>query len=241
MFKYVKTLKNNHAFTLAEVLITLGIIGVVAAITIPGLMTKLKNHQIEAVLKEDYSILNQMMISAYDNGALGVDASKINKIAGITEWFEENFLPYIKVSSVCYDETGCWTQKKYLSGSSTDSSQGCGQNTISFILNNGSAVCIDDHAQSIFLSRFGIETDSATGYCLRIDVNGDKNPNVVGKDVYMACFKEEVGMLVPAGADMTMEQIKTNCSVKSTSSTSGAWCFSLVKNRGWKVVDVDKN
>ena len=49
------------AFTLAEVLITLGIIGVVAAITIPSLITKLENIKNSTILKEDYSILQQVM------------------------------------------------------------------------------------------------------------------------------------------------------------------------------------
>ena len=38
-------IKVKYGFTLAEVLITLGIIGVVAAITIPGLMSKYYEHQ----------------------------------------------------------------------------------------------------------------------------------------------------------------------------------------------------
>lgn len=38
-------LKNTKAFTLAEVLITLGIIGVVAALTIPGLITNFQKRE----------------------------------------------------------------------------------------------------------------------------------------------------------------------------------------------------
>ena len=49
---YMKKLKNvrKHAFTLAEVLVTLGIIGVVAALTMPTLMA---NHQ-KAVQKAQF-------------------------------------------------------------------------------------------------------------------------------------------------------------------------------------------
>ena len=56
----------KKAFTLSEVLITLGIIGVVAAITIPSLITKYQKKVIETTLKEDYSIMaqvNRMMIA----------------------------------------------------------------------------------------------------------------------------------------------------------------------------------
>ena len=46
--------KIKFAFTLAEVLITLGIIGVVAAMTIPTLMQKYYEKQTVAKLKETY-------------------------------------------------------------------------------------------------------------------------------------------------------------------------------------------
>lgn len=45
----------RKGFTLAEVLITLGIIGVVAAITIPGLITAYKKHVIASSLKRAVS------------------------------------------------------------------------------------------------------------------------------------------------------------------------------------------
>ena len=47
---------NNKAFTLAEILITLGIIGVVAAITIPMLVTKYHRIIVENRLKDSYAI-----------------------------------------------------------------------------------------------------------------------------------------------------------------------------------------
>lgn len=50
--------KYKKAFTLAEVLITLGIIGVVAAITIPGLITKYQKLATVVKLKKVYSQLN---------------------------------------------------------------------------------------------------------------------------------------------------------------------------------------
>lgn len=47
----MKQLKSN-AFTLAEVLITLGIIGVVAALTIPALLTNLNHIKLQSQFKE---------------------------------------------------------------------------------------------------------------------------------------------------------------------------------------------
>ncbi len=58
LFSY--SLFKKCAFTLAEVLITLGIIGVVAAMTIPTLTTNYRHKALEAQFKKNYSILSQI-------------------------------------------------------------------------------------------------------------------------------------------------------------------------------------
>ena len=50
---------RKGAFTLAEVLITLGIIGVVAALTLPSLIQKYQDQVLENQLKKMYSTLSQ--------------------------------------------------------------------------------------------------------------------------------------------------------------------------------------
>lgn len=223
-------------FTLAEVLITLGIIGVVAAITLPNLMTKLTNLRTEAVLKEDYSILQQMMISANDNGAINAP-SDVNNMDYIKEWFQTYFLPYIKVSSVCYDEAGCWADNKVkLLNNAKYSSYtvGCGIKTISFVLNNGSYVCMDDYYKSTMFNLYGIKTNANISYIFLVDTNGAKQPNIIGKDIFLLGFKEETGKLVTAGTDRTIEEVKNNCS----KSQNGLWCLTLVKNSGWKISEI---
>ena len=49
----------KKAFTLAEVLITLGIIGVVAALTLPSLMTDIGNKKLKTQFFKTYTDLNQ--------------------------------------------------------------------------------------------------------------------------------------------------------------------------------------
>lgn len=66
-------IKVNFGFTLAEVLITLGIIGVVAALTIPNLMTAHKKHKIEVNKSSFYNQPNNQAIRnrKWRNGNLG--------------------------------------------------------------------------------------------------------------------------------------------------------------------------
>ena len=189
----------KKAFTLAEVLITLGIIGVISAITIPSLLTKVRYVRDSAILKEDFSILKQMMLSANDDDAM---ASIVigNNMDEMKNWFNTYFLPYIKVAKVCYGTKGCFPNKvKNSNGSILYSSGQCGAATISFVLNNGSYICMDDYVTSHYGVYFG-----GISITLLVDVNGDKEPNQLGKDIFAMVFKDN--QLVPGGYDMTDEQ-----------------------------------
>lgn len=53
--------KYQDSFTLAEVLITLGIIGIVAAMTLPAVINNSRNKQLEAGLKRSYSLIGQAL------------------------------------------------------------------------------------------------------------------------------------------------------------------------------------
>src|SRR5574344_629312 len=63
----LRNIKKHIAFTLAEVLITLAIIGVVAALTIPTLIKNYQQKQYETQLKKTYSTLSQAFQSAAAN------------------------------------------------------------------------------------------------------------------------------------------------------------------------------
>ena len=64
-------MKKKNAFTLAEVLITLGIIGIVAAMTLPTLVQKYEDMVTVTKVKKAYSIFNQAYARAIEaNGGL---------------------------------------------------------------------------------------------------------------------------------------------------------------------------
>ena len=53
----VSKLGSKYAFTLAEVLITLGIIGIVAALTLPSVVNNFRRKQLEVAFKRSSSII----------------------------------------------------------------------------------------------------------------------------------------------------------------------------------------
>lgn len=103
-------MRKKNAFTLAEVLITLGIIGVVAAMTLPTLIQKNNNSVVEARLKKFYSAINQaIQMSESVNGDRKIWSSTFNTfsddsdeaatatIDDIENWFNTYLKPYMKV------------------------------------------------------------------------------------------------------------------------------------------------
>ncbi len=97
--KILKHIIKKCAFTLAEVLITLGIIGVVAAITIPSLVTNYQKHVVETKLAKFNSTMNQAMrLSMVDNGDPDgwLERNHNYSYPETVEFMNTYFLPYMK-------------------------------------------------------------------------------------------------------------------------------------------------
>ena len=93
-------LHKKSAFTLAEVLITLGIIGVVAALTIPNVVSNYKKKVVETRLAKLYSVLNQAVeLSEEKNGACTTwewgDVDKARNSEFLEYWWKTYMADYI--------------------------------------------------------------------------------------------------------------------------------------------------
>ena len=228
----------RKGFTLAEVLITLGIIGVVAAITIPSLIQNNQKRVIEAKLKEDYSILQQVMKYAEYND-LSLEGSFPDNDAGVRNWYETYLKNNIKSNQVCFDKAGCWHFKnptKNLAGQEVNYNRtgvGVGINILNLRLNNGSNINIDGYGQSSIWAYFGVKITSGSTVIVFIDANGDSGPNVIGKDIQAVVFTDKG--LVPAGHDRSTEEVDKKCSKNATGYNTGYYCMTKIKNNGWEI------
>lgn len=101
-------IKNKKfAFTLAEVLITLGVIGVVSAITMPTLIQNYQKNVTVNRLKETYSILSQAVkMSEIDNGDIDEWSWASTGSEAHIEWVNKYLAPYLKYTKLVPNEAG---------------------------------------------------------------------------------------------------------------------------------------
>lgn len=193
----------KKAFTLAEVLITLGLIGVVAAMTLPSLINNKQNKELEAALKKNYTVINQaldMYQSEYGERVTqeNCEARKLKDI----------LTKYLSLSSTKVFASYINQYKNYNETSSLN--YGLFDDGV-FMLNDGSLYFLENGGQRIYIT---------------VDVNGYfKRPNRLGYDLFMFQIDKN-GKLLPMGTKGTYCYSTTDyyCSNTSTSDLNGAGC-----------------
>lgn len=210
---------SNKAFTLAETLITLAIIGVVAAITIPSLMQSTQDAELKSAWKKAYAELsNATMQLANDNGGSVAGLCIGN---GDHNCLRNLYKPYLKYQKLCDSGTGegvCWSKIGdfgFLDGTLATSTDYNPAVYSDMILTNGSFVSFYlEHADcttvSWYLTRCG---------AIVVDTNGFKKPNKFGKDMFRVHLLKN--RIKPYG---TEEDGVDNRCEGSTGSGSGLSC-----------------
>lgn len=159
----------KKAFTLAEVLITLGIIGIVAAMTLPSMIAKYQNKVMVTNLKKVYTELSQaVLLYKVDENVTDLSNSSLNSTAALNDFIEK----YFKVVKQCNSiGTPCFSSSyKKISGVTSKFNLGCSGK--SYVLASGASIC----------ARYNSSTNVIAE--IHIDVNGTKNPNVFGRDAF---------------------------------------------------------
>ena len=185
-----KTNQTKHGFTLAEILITLTVIGVVAALTIPTLLQNTQQAELKTAWKKEFADLNQATISLITDAGGSLKGYFSNSV-DMRNKFASKLTP-IKTCTNSLTE-GCWYDTWYsLDGTKTGPSS---YYTFSgMILNNGSLVTVDYKSTDCSTNWGG--QDNFCGV-LSVDVNGLKPPTTVGKDIFFVLVAEN--QLIPRG------------------------------------------
>ena len=201
------------AFTLAEVLITLGIIGVVAAMTMPSLMQNYKRQQATARIKKFVSVINQALISAEndlgprEDWVIEGDASTEGNSDHAYNFLNTYIKPYIKSDDI---------EKRRLFG-----------------MNMATLRFVDGSQMSVKVGAC---------YDIFYDINGEKGPNEKGRDIFVFILCKNGGCnfnsnqvrgfyCAPTGQQFpTHEQLIDNCKDRN----SGSYCTILLEQNGYE-------
>jgi prepilin-type N-terminal cleavage/methylation domain-containing protein len=167
----------KNGFTLAEILITLLIIGVVASLVIPNLINDTKNEQYKVAWKKSYADVNQAFMKVLqDNGGT------IKNACSTTNCFLNLFVPHLNSSKICYygsNNGSCWTeQQRHFNGIWYVDGEAGGivlSNGVSIRLWLNTANCTTAVGSPAILYRCG---------GMMIDTNGLSMPNTIGKDIF---------------------------------------------------------
>ncbi len=224
----------KKGFTMAEVLIVIGIIGIIAAMTLPTTIAKYKSMVVATQLKKLYSATSQAMLKAVPEGDFENIPIADGGYLGAKNFYEFYLKKQFNTIHECLenDEDGCWALTKKTDGKSNYSyTHGYGSGTIAFVTADGYNFSIDTWNAKDWESvknNFGVNVTGKTHIAvIHVDANGMKSPNVIGKDVFVFVLSEKG--LMPAGSDKTDNEVEDEC------KTTGRYCFSKIMRNNWTV------
>ena len=220
--KQVRNGSRVFAFTLAEVLITLVIIGVIAALTIPNLMQKYTEQTTVKKVQKFYSNLsNAYKLAMKDNGTADEWGLTPFDEPGASKIYTLLFKPYFKIAKDCgVKNTGkCLKNERYkYLNNSVAQSYGELNYHYKLLLDDGSAVSLKVE-----------EHPNIYNIAIMYDINGKKEPNTWGKDMFYFAIKNN--KVFPVGiqsGDFSHNPFNGNCN-NTTSTGSGCTAWIIYK------------
>ena len=225
------------AFTLAEVLITLGIIGIVAAMTMPVLIQKTKEKETISKLKKFNSVMNQAFtIAKVQNGEVedwglqvaGQTADPDENQQAIDKQMKDkvwNILsPNLKITSRCTATKGdCVQYDRYsLDGTKFDYFE-------PMVIFADGSVIVGTTVKSPTCEGVRGTSENLKHVCgeVFVDINGPKPPNATGKDVFIFYFTK-YGVLPAGTKDETVFTMDKYCNKGETNILNGYGCAAWI-------------
>ena len=224
-------MKKINSFTLSEVLITLVVIGIVAALTVPAIVANYTEKARISRIKKIYSTLANAMTYVKANGGDYDFEAAANNEDEAERWFNSYIKPYLSLSKICYnDSKGCWSDDntkalngKVLFNTGIYGDGLVGSGVITAVLNDGSFINFNIWDKNTAKTSAKINYTDFT-IAIHFDIDGENGPNTMGKDVFLVFFIPNRG-LVPAYTDASIAEKEKNCSQTETSNTAGFSCL----------------
>jgi len=205
--------QHHFGFTLAEVLVTLGIIGVVSALTIPTLV---KNHQRQTYTVQLQKVFNELSQAAEQ---VKVDSNSPNLRESRLRRNGSAFLlnNYFKTTQRCNAASlgDCFSNDYInMNGSNVTIGNFIPAGSSCATIASGASICVG--------------TMSAAGWInVAADINGKQGPNVVGRDLFTLAITNDGNVVAPGNASVG------TCSA-AVDGDYGACLAQIIKD-GWKM------
>ena len=203
------------AFTLSEVLITMSIVGVVSALTVPTLM---KNYQKKAQSVQFRKVVteftNAIDLTMTEEGKNSITTTSIFTDTNGVDNFVNNHLKKIKTCS-SNDVGECFSPSNYKSvDGSTNAAMTCDGN--SYVLANSAAICIKQRDESLEVIT---------------DTNGAEKPNVGGRDIFTFYIQKNGKLSSSGDGDVSNATSVNTCK----SYAFGEACLGVLSESGWQM------
>lgn len=219
-------IKKKNGFTLAEVLITLGVIGVVAAMTIPTLMSSYRKKVIETRLSKFYSTINQALKLAeadYDDRSgwdeLGrgyIEDENGNSVPAAESWVKKYLIPYLKVDTKLKN-TDSKIELYFQDGSVA-------------VISSSSWLYYPDAKKYKLLENGQIDQHTTAGKYMFIFLYGGQSPHERSEYKYVGNGVEPYKY----NWNGTREDLFNGSYGCGKSGVIGAYCTELIRSNNWK-------
>ena len=232
---------KKKGFTLTEILLTLGIIGLIGMLVAPTLSRTYSEAERKAKVQKVYEILQSAALKSTSNDSdmvVFAGTTAINTYRGIELWFDTYLNPYIVTQRVCRivsgsRKSGCWSdteQTKNYSGAGFGTLYRAGQGLASYeyisaVLNDGIFISISSWDSVQFPRLTGHPATGKNDIVAHFDINGNKGPNKVGEDVFVIYWDDDKKAFFPAYEGASEEEINKFCDSKESDVFSGSSCI----------------
>ena len=208
-------------------LVTLGIIGVISAMTLPTLV---KNHQRTVYVTQLQKVVNELTQAAEraitDNNAISLAETEYRDPQDA-----KLLTRYLKVTKNCSSNRDeCFASEyKTLTGEVFSGWNGycSGYYSASVILANGASVCI---SRNMIDGRYSDGRIRHGNSILYIDVNGLQGPNILGRDLFYAELYSDGVVAESHSGDLSQADWCLN-----NGMGYGPGCLSKIMEDGWKM------
>jgi len=215
-------IKKRHGFTLAEVLITIGVIGVISAMAIPALIQNIRERQTVAKLQTTYSILVQAIRLAEQESGGAAGWVSGNSTSQDAMNIADRLKPYLKILEDCGvrdTNRNCIKTAYKKRNGSYHADYAPDTKYYKIVLMNGTSVW--------WRSADNLERANGSYLAFFVDTNGGKLPNMWGNDLFSFIYKNET--LEPTGHPDSVFSYTTNCIPKT--STGFGCAYYVLQNR----------